>query len=489
MTALAGPKLATKPIVPDGAPDVPRLFGTDGIRMVVGAELSPQLVLDAGAAVAELLDGIGPVLLARDCRSSSPAIARLLAGSLAFRGLDVVEMGVMPTPCLQYNICALSARLGITITASHNPVEYNGLKFTGPEGFEIPRTSEERIERAVYERTFRPISWDRMGTIREDAGGLARYQASIRRNNDFAAIRARGLKVVLDAGDGTSAASSPPLIREATGHLVTLNANPEGYLPGRPSEPTEANLGMLMDAVPRFHADLGIAHDGDSDRVAFVDEKGRYVPGEVALALFARSILERQPGATIVTSVTSSSCVEEVVRQQGGRFVVTRSGSLPIAVGIAEHHAAFGGEENGHYFWPEHQNAPDGPMSSFKMLEVLAREGRPLSTLVEELPQYTVYKTRTPLPRHLRDALVADVVETLKDDAIRVLTIDGVKAWWPDGWLLVRPSGTEPICRVFAESKDPVRARGLAARGVALVGEFVRRNSEAPLGNAKSAPA
>ncbi len=480
MTALAREPPGAPSVPTNDGKEVPRLFGTDGIRMVVGSELSPQLVLEAAMSAALLTDRTGPVLIARDYRNSSPAIARLLSGALALCGVDVVEMGVMPTPCLQFNVRALTAKLGITVTASHNPVEYNGLKFTGPEGLEIPRAAEELIERTVHERAFPTVVWDRMGTIREDGAGIARYQDSIRRTTDFAAIRARGLKVILDPGNGTSAASSPPLIREATGSLITLNANPDGYFPGRPSEPTEANLTMLREAVPRFHADLGIAHDGDSDRIAFIDETGRYVPGEVALALFARSILERSPGATIVTSVTSSTCVEEVVREMGGRFVVTRSGSLPVAVGIAEHRAAFGGEENGHYYWPEHQNAPDGPMSAFKMLELLAHEQRPLSVLVDALPQYTVYKTRTALPRALRAALVLDVLSTLREEADRILALDGVKAWWADGWLLVRPSGTEPICRIFAESKDPRRARALAERGVALVDQFVARSAASP---------
>jgi phosphomannomutase/phosphoglucomutase len=394
-------------------------------------------------------------------------------------GVDTIEMGVMPTPCLQFNIKALHAKMGVTVTASHNPNEYNGIKFTGAEGLEISREEEKFIEEAVHFRRFPEITWNRMGSIREDTAGIARYQDSIRKNADFNLIRKVGLKVVLDPGNGTSAASSPLLLREATGSLITLNSNPDGYFPGRPSEPTEANLAQLRKAVPDFQADLGIAHDGDSDRIAFIDERGRYVPGEVALALFAKYVLKHHPGGTVATSVTSSNCVEDVVREMGGKIVITRSGSLPVAIGVREHHAVFGGEENGHFYWPEHQNAPDGPMSSLKILEVLANEHRPLSALVEELPKYSVMKTKTELPPGLRAPVVERVLEALKPDATRLVTMDGVKAYWEDGWLLVRPSGTEPICRVFAESRSAPRAQELMERGVGLVQQFVKELQQA----------
>jgi phosphomannomutase/phosphoglucomutase len=170
-----------------------------------------------------------------------------------------------------------------------------------------------------------------------------------------------------------------------------------------------------------------------------------------------------------VTAVTSTSCINDVVAQAGGNLVVTRSGSLAVAEGIRDNRAVFGGEENGGYYWPEHQIARDGPMSSAKMLEVLSILGRPLSELLAELPRYTVVKTKVPLPRALKDPVMAEVRAVLGAEAERLVTIDGVKAYYADGWLLVRPSGTEPLCRIFAESRDPERARELQRRGVELV--------------------
>jgi phosphomannomutase/phosphoglucomutase len=447
----------------------PRLFGTDGVRGVVGSDYTPGFVSDLACALAHYLNREGPILVAWDFRTTSPGISHILAGALQMNGVDVVEMGEMPTPTLQFNVKAVGARGGLMVTASHNPTEFNGIKFSGPDGLELRRDAEVVIEEAVHQRTFPSTPWDRAGVIRSDPMGIDRYTTSIQQHVDRRAIRQLAARVALDCGNGTSAVTSPRLLRELGCKVSTLNANPDGHFPGHPSEPTDDNLTDLKRAVVQSGALLGIAHDGDSDRVAFIDEKGRYVPGEEALALFARYSLAPDPHATIVTAVTSTSCVTDVVAQAGGNLVITRSGSLPVAEGIRDNRAVFGGEENGGYYWPSHQIARDGPMSSAKMLEVLARLGRPLSELVAELPRYTVLKTRLPLARGMREVVMAHVRGVLAAEAERLVTIDGVKAFYHDGWLLVRPSGTEPLVRIFAESRDPERARELQRLGVELV--------------------
>lgn len=472
------------PTPPEHTPAPPRLFGTDGIRMVVGQEWTPPFVAEVGSALATYLDGTGTVLVARDFRTSSEAMSRLLCGALMMQGIDVRDLGVMPTPCLQFNVKATGATAGATVTASHNPTEFNGIKMTGPDGLELSREAETVIERALADRKFRTGSWERIGTYRQDPDGIDRYTNSIVANTDAARIREWGPTVVLDCGNGTSLTTSPALLRSLGCRVITMNANPDGWFSGRPSEPSEENLATLRKAVVEFGADLGIAHDGDSDRAAFIDENGDFVPGEVTLAMFAKSRTSERPGATIVTSITSSSAVGEVVREMGGRLVVTRSGSLPVARGVIDKGAVFAGEENGGYYWPEHQVARDGPMSSAKMLELLARRGRPLSVLVGEVPRFYLMKTKVPLQAAGRAAepVKARVVEQarlrLEDEAHRVETIDGVKAFFPHGWLLIRPSGTEPICRVFAESRDERQARELLGQGVALVREAL--SSDAP---------
>jgi phosphomannomutase / phosphoglucomutase len=459
----------------DATAAVPRLFGTDGIRLVVGREMTPRFVAEVASALAGYLGSKGTVLIGRDFRTSSEAMVRLLSGSLLMHGLDVRELGVMPTPCVQFNVKQVPHAMGLTVTASHNPNEFNGIKFTGPGGMEIPREAEEVVERALHYGRYPVADWERVGNLREDPDGVDRYLRSILEHTEVEAVRQSAPTVVLDCGNGTSLMTSPQLLRTLGCRVITLNANPDGHFTGRPSEPNAANLVDLRKAVVEFGAQLGVAHDGDSDRVAFVDEKGTYIPGEVTLAIFAKSRLDQRPGATIVTSVTSSSAVTEVVRRAGGRLEVTRSGSLPVAEGVLEHHAIFAGEENGGYYWPEHQVARDGPMSSAKMLELLARARRPLSELVAEIPSFHLLKTKVPLAREalaareIKPFLVAEARTVLAPEAVRLDTRDGVKAFYEDGWVLIRPSGTEPICRVFAESRSPERAQELLDLGVHLV--------------------
>jgi phosphomannomutase / phosphoglucomutase len=451
-----------------------RLFGTDGIRGVVGELYTPTFVADIAWATATYLreqGAGGSVLVGWDFRTTSQGIARILSGTLQMAGLDAVEMGNMPTPCFQFNVRELGARLGLMVTASHNPVEFNGIKFAGPQGLEIPPEAEQTIERHFQERTFVRVTWDQAAFVRQDTAGVDRYLKSIENHVDRPSLAAARLRVILDPGNGTSAVTSPRLLRELGCRLVTLNANPDGTFPGRPSEPSDENLVDLRKSVIELQAEVGIAHDGDSDRIGFVDERGQYVPGEVALALFARYRLRRHPGATIVTSVTSSTCIDDVVKAEGGRLVITRSGSLPVAIGVANEKAVFGGEENGHYYWPEHQNAPDGPMSSAMMLELLAREKRPLSEMVAELPRYYLVKRKIPAATAMKPVVVDAARRFYESKADRLVTLDGVKAHFKDGWTLIRPSGTEPLVRVFAESRTPERAQDLADQGVRLVQE------------------
>lgn len=468
--------------------EAPRLFGTDGIRMVVGTELTPGFISDVAAALATYLDGKGEVLIGRDFRTSSEAIVRILTGTLMMHGVSVRDMGQMPTPCLQFNIAALRATMGLTVTASHNPTEFNGIKFTGPEGTELPRDVEALLERSVFLGGFSTPSWERIGQYRVDSEGVDRYVTSIRDHVAEEEIRRFHPLVVLDPGNGTSAVTSPALLRELGCRVVTLNANPDGYFPGRPSEPTEDHLWALRKVVVDFGAQVGIAHDGDSDRAAFVDEKGRYLSGDVTLALFAKHRLNEHPQECVVTSVTSSTLIEDVVRSAGGRLAITRSGSLAIARGILENNATFGGEENGGYYWPEHQVARDGPMSSAKMVELLARSRRPLSELVDELPKYHMSKTKVPLPRNDREWVLEQCRRELEGEAERLITLDGVKAYYPDGWLIVRPSGTEPICRIYAEGSTPDRAKALTDHGTTIVNRLVGEHQRLGCADPNAAP-
>src|SRR5438105_4656474 len=281
--------------------------------------------------------------------------------------------------------------------------------------------------------------------------------------------RLSGPMLARAAASGLMAAGcvmTPYLLRSLGCRVLSLNAQPDGAFPGRLPEPTPDHLGDLIRVVREMHADIGIAHDGDADRATFVDDQGAFVVGDKSLALLARSAVKSR-GGTVVTPVSTSTVVEDVVRAAGGTVVRTRVGSPIVARTMFETGAVFGGEENGGAIFPEHQFCRDGAMSAAKMLEILAHEGQALSALVAALPQYHIKKSNVSVPVERREAVLASIVELAKGR--KVDTTDGVKILEKDGAVLVRPSGTEPIFRVYAEARTPARADALADEGVALV--------------------
>ncbi len=448
-----------------------RWFGTNGIREVVGRTLTAPFVTRVAAAIGSVLPPPATVAVGRDGRTSSPAFSRIVASTLALAGHRVVDLGLLPTPAIQYNVPRVGAKMAVIVTASHNPPEFNGLKCIGEDGLEATRETEEAIETAVDRGVTPSVPYTRVGSVLEDHAGADRYLAGIEQQVDAERIRSRRLTVALDCGNGASIPTSPVLLSRLGCRVVSLNAQVDGTFPGRPSEPTESALADLCRVVPTVGAALGVAHDGDADRAVFVDAAGRYVPGEQMLTLHAREAVARHHSGTIVVPVTASQAVEDCVRPLGGSVVYTRVGSPTVTRAMREHRAIFGGEDNGGLIFPSFQLARDGAMSAAATLDLLARTERPLADLLGEVPRYALVREKVACPVEYRDRVIGRVAQAMGSSAERTETIDGVKAFLDGGWVLLRPSGTEPIFRISAESKDAARARALADLGL----EQVRR--------------
>ncbi len=449
-----------------------RLFGTNGIRGVVGSEMNADLAVKVGRAIGTFFGG-GSVALARDTRVSGPMLARAAASGLMSAGCDVIDLGIVPTPCAQYFLATAGLRKGgVVVTASHNPREFNGLKAIDGRGMETRREDEEAIEAIFFEDRFHAATWSEVGSIRSDDTAIQRYIDGIQARVEVDAIRRRAFTVVLDPGNGAGCLVTPFLLRALGCRVVSLNAQPDGTFPGRMPEPTPEHLGDLMRVVSEVHADLGIAHDGDADRAIFVDDQGSFVHGDKSLALLARAAI-RSRGGTVVTPVSTSSLIDDVVRSASGSVVRTRVGSPIVARTMFEMGAAFGGEENGGVIFPDHQFCRDGAMAAAKMLELLAHEKTRLSVLVADLPQYHIQKVNVPVPPERRDAVLKSLTELAKGR--NVDRTDGVKILEADGAVLLRPSGTEPVFRVYAEGRTRERADALAAEGVDLVKKALGR--------------
>jgi phosphomannomutase / phosphoglucomutase len=457
-----------------------RLFGTNGIREVVGEKLTASFVTQVASAIAALSPPGKPIVVGWDGRTSSPAFSRIVSATLALAGHHVVELGILPTPAIQYNVTRLDAQLAVVVTASHNPPEFNGLKCIAADGLEVPRAVEEAIEAGVERAVVAVAPFDRVGDITPRPDGGRRYVDGILEQVDVARIRARKFTVVLDCGNGASVPTSPALLRRLGCRVLTLNGHVDGTFPGHLSEPTEANLADLKRMVPLVGADLGICHDGDADRAVFVDAAGRYVPGEETLTLLGQDAVQRHPGGVVVTPVTASQSLEDAVTAARGTVVYTRVGSPSVTHEMQTRRAVFGGEENGGLIFPNFQIARDGAMTAAAVLDLLARRSTSLGEALALLPRYTLVKEKVPCPAALRDAVLARIKETLAAGSEKVVTIDGVKAYREGGWVLLRPSGTEPLFRIFAESKDPARARALADAGVQAVRTAVAERGATP---------
>ncbi len=437
-----------------------KMFGTNGIRGVVNGYMSPELALRTGKAIAKVL-GPGPIAVARDTRTSADMISCAVMSGITSMGADILDLGMTPTPSLQYYV---KTRPGVTggvmITASHNPPEFNGIKCISGDGTECTPQEEEAIENE-YEKDPKGPGWESIGSVRRVSGAGEEYIDAVISRVDAAAIRAAGLKICLDCSNGAASYTSPMLLKKLGVKVITLNSTADGRFPGHYSEPTENNLSDLKKMVSETGCDIGIAHDGDADRCVFVTGSGRYVPGDQALAILGRSAVSKNGGGEVVTTVATSAVVEEAVKSAGGTVAYTAVGSPVVARRMMADGALFGGEENGGLIFADHQFCRDGAMGLAKMLETVALSG-PLDKLVDSLPVFTTFKEAV----FCEDALKQKVIETIasrhKNENINLT--DGLRIDYEDGWVLLRPSGTEPKFRVYSESKDPGTAKKRSVR-------------------------
>jgi len=436
----------------------PRLFGTNGVRGVVNTpKMDCLFALRLGMAIGTFMKG--RVMIATDARTSNEMLKSACSSGLMSVGCDVVDCGVVPTPTLQYAVKTGKTAGGVVITASHNPPEFNGIKAVDRDGTEMARENEEQIENIYHEGSFNRSDWRRIGQLSANTAAVDRYIGSIISKVDVPSIRKANLRVAVDCGNGASSLVTPMLLERLGVRYVTLNADPNGAFPGHNSEPVPENAKDLVEVVKAGGFDFGLMHDGDGDRTIFVDENGRYLYGDRSLAIVANYICSQRKDRLVVTNVASSMCIEDAVKMAGGRIMYTRVGSPTIARAMMQHGGIFGGEENGGLIFADFQYCRDGAMAAAKMLEIIAKEGK-LSALNDRIPAYCQCKKKTRCPDKKKDRVMNRLAK--EAEGKRVDTTDGVKIFFDDGWVIVRPSGTEQIFRIFSESKTADRAEALA---------------------------
>jgi phosphoglucosamine mutase len=419
---------------------VPR-FGSSGIRGLGNVDITPELALRVGVALGNLY---GDTIIGRDPRLTGPMLLRALSAGVLSSGAAAIDAGLVSTPTLARG--AKSFACGAVITASHNPAPYNGIKLWNPDGMAFDEDQQQEIERALEEGRFPPPAWDRMGSLSSNPDLVEQHVEAILKDVGRAKVR-----VAVDCACGATATITPFLLRQMGCEVIAINAQADGHFPGREPEPTEENLHALAATVRAVKADLGIAHDGDGDRMVAVDRVGRFVGGDLLLALFARQEVHHG----LVVSVDASMVLGDLLPK--AKIWRTRVGDVYVASEVKRRGAEFGGEPSGTWIFPKVSLCPDGVYAAARLVSMVAE--RPLETLVAEIPRYPVLRGSLSYDAPKRPSIESRLDTVMRNLSPDVSTIDGWRIQFEDGWALVRFSGTEPKIRILAESRDERRAK------------------------------
>ncbi len=435
-----------------------KLFGTNGVRGIVNQDLTPELALRLAMSLGTLTRGT--VAVGQDTRVSGNMLSHAAIAGLLATGCKVINLGIAPTPAVQYFVRD-NADAGIVITASHNPREYNGLKLIAGDGTEFGSEGELAVEDVYFKGGLKLADWRETGEL-SDTNVIPAYMEAIMGKVNAPDIKKRGFVVAVDTGSGAGSIVTPFLLSKLNCKVTTINAQIDGTFPSRNPEPTEDVLTDLGKIVISNGADLGVAHDGDADRAVFIDERGNFVNEDVLLAIIVKHVLSKKVGP-VVTPVSSSQRIVDVAEAAGGHVIWTPVGSIYVARMMMQVNAVIGGEGNGGIIFPEHQYCRDGAMTVAKVLEIMTERRKKISELVKEIPKR--YMDKTKVTCRDRDATMQQIRSSVEGN---IDTTDGVKIWYNDGWLLIRPSGTEPIIRIFVEAETKRRARDLLEAGKQL---------------------
>jgi phosphomannomutase/phosphoglucomutase len=439
--------------------DRPRLFGTNGVRGIFEKELTIDLVIDLSYSLAAYFNK-GPIIVGYDGRKSSPILSKLVRSVMNSGGLDVGDASLVPTPCLQYATKYLGYNGGIMITASHNPPDYNGIKPIAPDGVEISREDELKVEGIYYSNKF--PKFDGLGQDLVNESVIGCYEDAVLALVDVEEIRSREFKILMDTGNGAQATVAPFLAQKLGCKVITINGDIDGNFPGRGPEPSTENLDVLSSMVKDAKADFGVAYDGDGDRSIFCDEKGKVHWGDKTGALLVRHLLKtRHKGAEVVCPINTTMTVSLVVQEEGSKIIHTKVGSVEVSREMVKRKSIIGLEENGGFMYGKLNQVRDGVMTTALVLEMLASSStattnkqQTLSEMISSLTKTFQYKTKFECSTN---EVAQDIVNVcLKHGSPqRVETLDGVKIWIDEEtWIMVRRSGTEPLVRMYAESTD-----------------------------------
>ncbi len=441
------------------------MIGVSGMRGTIGGTLTPRVVGRMAGAFSSWLwsrhdrpnDQRPKVVIGRDSRPSGPFVRDAAVSTLVAAGCEVIDLDVVTTPGVAMMVTHLEADAGLVVTASHNPIQWNGLKFLDDRGIAPPPEAVADI-RKFYDVEAAPlVEVERVMKVTHDPTTHAYHVKKVLEGRDVLGISSKAFKVVVDSVNGAGCVTSGTLLSKLGCRIVHMNDRPDGQFPHEP-EPTEQNLQSLCDEVRRQRAAVGFAQDPDADRLAVVDELGNYIGEEYTLALCARAVLAKKKAGTIVANLSTSRMIDDVAARFGGTVARTPVGEANVVDRMMKDGAVLGGEGNGGVIDPRVVNGRDSLVGMTLILSLMADTGMTISELVADMPRYVILKDKLPLAKKENAEPVIDLVAARFDDE-HINTSDGLRVDWPDGWLSVRASNTEPILRIICESPDAVSAQ------------------------------
>jgi len=446
------------------------IFRAYDIRGVYGRDLTPKIVEQIAMGFGTYIGGAGKNLaVGRDVRLSGEELKRAVVKGLVSVGCNVMDLGLVTTPILYWAIAHLNKHGGVMVTASHNPPEWNGLKLCREKGLIVGQGfGMEELKEVVKNKKFaKPAA---LGTT-ETYGTIINEYSQFILNK----IRLdRKLRVVLDTGNGTSGIIAPKLFRQLGCEVTVLNEDLDGRFPSHSPEPTPEALQELRVEVKKNGADFGVGYDGDGDRSVFVDDKGRILTGDVVSIIFAKAFIKKA-GTKVVYDVSCSLGVEESIKASGGVPVVEKVGRPFMMERVLRENAVFGGERSGHFYFSDIYGIDDGTYASLKMTEIISKSGETLSQMVDAMPKYYSSTVNIACPDEHKFKVTERTKEFFEKLGFKIILIDGVKAYDDEGWVLMRPSNTEPLIRVFVEGKTKGKHEKLLSLAKRVLGKEIER--------------
>jgi phosphoglucosamine mutase len=447
-----------------------KLFGSSGIRGLVNKDITPHLAQKVGQAIASQYEG-GAILVGRDSRLSGPMLESALNSGIVSTGFIAGSLGVVPTPVVAWLTKEMQAEAGIAITASHNPPEYNGLKIFHSNGMAYTTEQQVVLEALIEGGEYTKAGWSRIGKV-EPIDGANIYADTISQAFDFK----RDWIVAGDLYNGATCTVAPIIFKELGMKPLLMNAQIDGHFPAGKPEPDRESLKPLARMVRRLKASIGFGFDGDGDRMMAVTEKGRVPNPDRVLAAYARYVVATSGGGVVVTHVGASKCIEDAVEQAGGKVVRTKVGDIYITETMKEHGAVFGGEPVGAWVHPDVNMCPDGVLSALRLMQALDNEGQKLSEFIADIPKYSTLRDKVECPRDRKEKSLEEISKSYKKKfgtVSDVNNIDGVRLELKDGWVLMRPSGTEPYMRITVEAVDVKKAEKFMETAKAFVSDVL----------------